>query len=437
MDRDRVVDGLRALAILGVVGGHWLVGALVADQTGALRIDSPMRYLSWLQPSTWMLQMLGIFFLVGGYSCARSLTRARQRGQSDRAWIGVRMRRLGTPVLVGIGLMAVLLAGAAIGGMPSGTLRTLVVLFFQPLWFIGVYAVITMLTPYLMRLDQRYGVRAALAGVGAVAVVDLVRYGPGQDLVPGWFGYLTTLPAWGFAYLLGIAWAHNRLGRRAAWSMLAGGVALFAFLLIVARYPISVVSVPGSDRSNSNPPSLLVPALALAQIGAALLLRDRFERLLRRPTPWAIVTALNVSAMSIFCWHNTALVVVAEATRRVGSFPGMGDAPTSGNWVLARLGWFPVLAATLAALVLAVRRFEQTGNRQPAVVGRPVEVGNGELLAANVGRPLPVRVGSGPGVARGQGPQMRDEFRRLGDVEVEVEQTEVHREIVQPVRAGV
>ncbi|MCX4471682.1 Acyltransferase family protein [Micromonospora sp. MW-13] len=382
MDRDRVVDGLRALAILGVVCGHWLVGALVADPAGALRIDSPMRYLPWLHPATWVLQLLGLFFLVGGYSCARSLDRAGRRGQSDREWVGVRLRRLATPVLVGGGIVAVLLGLARIGGVPGGTLRTWLVLFFQPLWFIAVYAVITTLTPYLMRLDRRYGTRAALAGVGAVALVDLVRYGPGRDLVPDWFGYLTTLPAWGFAYLLGIAWARGRLGRRAAWSMLAGGLALFAFLLLVARYPVSIVSVPGSDRSNSNPPSLLVPALALIQIGAALQLRDRFERLLRRPGPWAVVTALNVSAMSIFCWHHTALVVVAEATRRVGVLPGMGDAPTGANWVLARLGWFPVLAATLAVLVLAVRRFEQpTGRRLPAGVRGAAGVAGGQRPA--------------------------------------------------------
>ena len=34
--RDRAVDGLRAVAILGVVLGHWLVTALVAD-SGTLR----------------------------------------------------------------------------------------------------------------------------------------------------------------------------------------------------------------------------------------------------------------------------------------------------------------------------------------------------------------------------------------------------------------
>ena len=30
--RDRAVDALRALAIAGVIGGHWLVTSLVAQQ---------------------------------------------------------------------------------------------------------------------------------------------------------------------------------------------------------------------------------------------------------------------------------------------------------------------------------------------------------------------------------------------------------------------
>src|SRR5438270_11581252 len=45
-DRDRAVDALRAFAILGVVLGHWLVTALVADG-GTLRTSSPLHYLPW------------------------------------------------------------------------------------------------------------------------------------------------------------------------------------------------------------------------------------------------------------------------------------------------------------------------------------------------------------------------------------------------------
>ena len=351
MQRERFIDGLRALAILGVVAGHWLVGALVATPAGGLRIDSPLRYLEWLHPATWFLQLLALFFLVGGYTAAQGLRRARERGETDTHWVRRRLWRIGRPVVAATVVLIVALPLLGLVGLGAGTARTTVVLFLQPLWFMAVYAVITALTPILLRLDRRGGLRVVLAFAATVAVIDLLSFGPP-------LAYLSVLPAWAFAYQLGVAWAAGRVTRRAAAALLAGGLALFVFLLVVLHYPVSIVSVTGAARSNSNPPSLMVPALAAIQIGAALLLRPRIERLLHRPRVWTVVAVLNLSAMSIFCWHHVALVAVSEAARRLGTLPGLGDAPVSAGWIVDRLAWYPVLALTLAALVLLVRRFE-------------------------------------------------------------------------------
>src|SRR3984885_15583474 len=77
--RDRAVDALRALAIAGVIGGHWLVTALAAGASNGsshsgtvLRDDSPLASMPWLTPLSWVFQTLAGFFLVGGYSAARS-----------------------------------------------------------------------------------------------------------------------------------------------------------------------------------------------------------------------------------------------------------------------------------------------------------------------------------------------------------------------------
>ncbi|SNY53613.1 acyltransferase family protein [Paractinoplanes atraurantiacus] len=361
--RDRFIDGLRALAILGVVSGHWLVGALVATPAGGLRIDSPMRHLEWLHPATWFLQMLGLFFLVGGYTAAQGLRRARERGETDAHWVRRRLWRIGRPVVAAAVILAVALPVLSLAGLGAGTARTTVVLFLQPLWFMGVYAVITALTPYALKLDRIGGLRVVLACAAAVAVVDLLRFGP--DVEPVAVGYLSVLPAWFFAYQLGVSWSAGRVGPRVAAGLLAGGLAVFVFLLVVADYPVSLVSVPGSVRSNSNPPSLMVPALAAMQAGAALLLRARIERVLRRPRVWAAVTVLNLSAMSVFCWHQVALVGVSEVARRFGTLPGLGDVPADGGWVVARLAWYPVLGLVLAGLVVLVRRFENAPIEPP------------------------------------------------------------------------
>ncbi len=70
VDRDRSVDALRAAAILGVVLGHWLVTALVADG-GGLHAASPLRDMPWLAPVSWLFQTLAVFFLVGGHVATR------------------------------------------------------------------------------------------------------------------------------------------------------------------------------------------------------------------------------------------------------------------------------------------------------------------------------------------------------------------------------
>ncbi|GIF69006.1 membrane protein [Asanoa ishikariensis] len=356
--RERAIDGLRALAILGVVCGHWLVGGLSPGTAGGLVVDSPLRAAAWLAPMTWLLQMLGVFFLVGGYAAGASLTRWRAGGGTDRAWLRRRFLRLAWPVLAAVALVTAALPLAALAGAAPTTLRTWAVLLVQPFWFIGIYAVVTALTPVAMWLDRRWGWAAALPLAGMVAVADVARYG--LHLVPDWAGYLTVVPAWMFTYQLGVAWARGGITRTTAWRLLLGGAALFATLVVVLRYPASMVTVPGAGRSNSNPPSLLVPALAAVQSGAAILLRERFDRLLHRHNAlWTVVAVLNLCAMTIFCWHQTALVAVSAGAARLGSFDGLTDAPSSGAWVAERLSWFPVLALALGLLVVLVRRFER------------------------------------------------------------------------------
>lgn len=82
--------------------------------------------------------MLGIFFLVGGYSSVLSY---RRRKGSVREWTAGRLRRLGRPVLGVTAVWALLLPVLHYGlGVPGDTLHTAATLVVQPLWFVGVYA---------------------------------------------------------------------------------------------------------------------------------------------------------------------------------------------------------------------------------------------------------------------------------------------------------
>ncbi|MEQ7006958.1 acyltransferase [Actinopolymorpha sp. B17G11] len=357
-ERDRAIDGLRALATLGVIVGHWLVGALVVQPDGALQISSPLQTLGWLGPASWMLQMLGLFFLVGGYSAVASQARAQSRGESYRDWVLRRFVRLGRPVVAAISVSAACLLVLGAVGVPTGTLRTWVVLLVQPFWFVLVYAALTALTRYAVAADRRLGAWAALPLFAIVAAGDLLRYGPWQDAVPSWVGLVNLLPGWLFAYQLGVSWARGRLVRRGWWLLLGGGTVAFAVLVLAFDYPLSMVGVPGAERTNSHPPSLLVPALAAIQSGAAIALHRRLNRLLRAPGLWAGVAVVNLAAMTIFCWHQVPMVLVSMGGAVSGEVPGLTAAPEDLGWVLARLAWIPVMAVLLAGIALLTRRFE-------------------------------------------------------------------------------
>ncbi|MGW5423751.1 acyltransferase family protein [Streptomyces sp. NPDC003943] len=372
--RDRAIDGLRALALLAVPAGHWLLGGFTLSADGAIHNASPLSSFGGLAPVSWVLQMLGIFFLVGGYASALSF---RRRGGSTRAWLGGRLARLGRPVLGVTAVWATLLPLLHYGfGVPYDTLRTASTLVVQPLWFVGVYVVVTALTPYCVRAARRLGVWAAVPLLGSVAVVDFLRYGPYADsaAVPSWLSLLNILPGWLFAYQLGVSWAEGRITRRHAWGLLTGGVALFAALLLWFGYPASMVGVPGEARTNSHPPSLLVLALAAAQSGAAILLRERLGGLLkRRPGLWAPVVVINLSAMTILCWHQTAMLAAAIPASYAGELTGLVGAPDSVGWILARLAWMPLFAGLLVLLGRYARGFEspwtRTGPARRAAAG--------------------------------------------------------------------
>lgn len=362
--RDRAIDGLRALALLAVPTGHWLLGGFTLDAGGALHNASPLASFGFFAPLSWVLQMLGIFFLVGGYASVLSYRRAAARGESTSRWLRGRVARLGRPVLGVTAVWAALIPVLYAMGVPGTTLRTGSTLVIQPLWFVGIYAVITALTPWCIRAAERLGAWAAAPLLGSVAVVDFLRYGPFGESMPSWLSLLNLLPGWMFAYQLGVSWGEKRLGRRGAWLLLVGGSALFAALLLVFHYPTSMVGVPGEVRTNSHPPSLLVLALAAAQSGAAILLRERIGKLLSRPALWAPVVVINLSAMTILCWHQTAMLAAAVPGSFLGdTLPGLTAGPDTWGWIAARIAWLPVFGVLLLLIGRYTRGFEAPWKR--------------------------------------------------------------------------
>lgn len=379
-ERDRAIDALRAVAILGVVLGHWLVTALVVDG-GTVRVASPLRAAPWLVPASWLFQTLAVFFFVGGLVAARSTI--------DRygPWLRSRLTRLFRPVVAlllvwaGLAAAATLLrtvspAGAGAQRTPAidapidaglsqaVTSHAVLKLVASPLWFLLVFAALTAATPLVRRLHPGWP-------LAVVAAVDAARFGLGA---PAWLGWINLAAGWLVPFCLGAAWTRGALrSRRAGWLLLSAGAAATAVLVHWAGYPASMVGVPGQGVSNLNPPTLAAVTFGIAQCGAALLLMPALRRAMQHPRAWLAVAVVNLSAMTIFLWHQTALIAVTLLTP--GGLPGLHLAPTGPSWLAARLAWLPVFAAALLVCWLLFRRVERPGPLLPRTAERSTRPG--------------------------------------------------------------
>ncbi|MFE5618649.1 acyltransferase [Streptomyces sp. NPDC056524] len=368
LGRDRALDALRALAILGVVLGHWLVTALVAD-SGTVRGASPLNHLPEFTPVSWVFQTLAVFFLVGGAVSARGLAAARARREPYRAWLAARLGRLFRPVAALLAVWTAVALAVLASGVPWQTVYTLGKLVLSPLWFLLVFAALTALTPLVARVHS-------LWPLAVVLHVDLIRFGLDG---PAWTGWINVAAGWLVPYCLGAAWARHGLDDRTAGRLLLGGGAAATVLLVLfAGYPAAMVGVPGAPVSNLNPPTLAAVTFGIAQCGAALLLLDPLRRALRGTAAWAAVALVNLSAMTVFLWHQTAMIAVTVTGLLAGELlghgplPGLHAAPDGYGWVLARIAWLPLFALALLVCVGAFRTYEQ-GGRRPFPKGRPDE----------------------------------------------------------------
>ncbi|MET9923234.1 MULTISPECIES: acyltransferase [unclassified Streptomyces] len=376
--RDRYVDLLRVASLAAVVLGHWMMAAVTPDGVGNLLAVVPE-----LQPLTWLLQVMPVFFFVGGFAHAlsyRSLLRKRPEAATDSvyaAFLRARLQRLLRPTMVfvlvwgAVALLVQLLGGG--GGLAGVTLR----LVTQPLWFIGIYLAMVAFTPPLLRLHERYGWGAFAGLAGAAAAVDVLRFAAGVPYVE----FLNFAFVWLAVHQLGFLRADGRLGvgpslgslRRPA--LLAGGGLVGAVALVAfGPYPLSMVGMPGEKVSNMAPPTLALLCHGLWLVGAVELLRAPAARLLARPRAWRTVVAANGVAMTAFLWHLTAMLGVYGAML-VLDVP-LPEPATAAWWARTPLR-LAAAAALTAALVATFRTFER-----PAPTA--LRTGSGPLAALGV-----------------------------------------------------
>ncbi len=355
-DRDRWADALRVGSLLVVVLGHWLMVVV----TPAGEITNALVLVPWLQPVTWVLQVMPLFFLVGGVAHAHSLESLTRRAGTGvgryATFVHARAVRLMRPTLAFLLVWLALGAVAHLAGWTAGSQSRLIVAALvmvpQLLWFVGIYLGVAAFAPALWRLHQRWGIRVVAGLCLAALAVDLARFAGGVGLV----GNLNFALVWLAVHQLGFLWRDGSLRPGFARTLLLSGGAGLLLAVTVGPYPVSMVGLPGDEVSNMAPPTVALLCQGLALVGAAALARPVMARVLARPEVWRGVVLAGSFAMTAFLWHLTALLLTLLAVRALGV---VLPTPGTAEWWWTRPVWFVVLAVPTALLVAAFLRFDR------------------------------------------------------------------------------
>ena len=323
--RDRVMDAVKALALLLVVAGHSLAWTLTSNGSVINTLDA----VPYMFPLTWVLQILPLFFLLAGPGLTRLASTRDSRGYLTRL---TRLSAPALPLIVAAMVLAVI-AGALAGedaGKAAGLLP------IQLVWFLGVYLVLVAAAPLLVRFS---GPLAVAVWLVLILGVDLLRVNVNELI-----GWANLILVWGLFAAIGTRLDRLRTIRR---PILAIGVIAFAaaaiIAIVVGPYSPALISTDAvKGISNLAPPTIVLAMVGLAQICLLLLVWPLLQRALDRDRLWVPVAIFASRAMEIYLWHMLVF------TLAIAGMIGLAVAPAA----LSPLWWLQHVA--VAAIVLTV-----------------------------------------------------------------------------------
>ena len=351
--RDRWIDFLRAFSIAVVVFGHWLV-AVVVWEDGTVEGFNALERIPGLWPATWVLQVMPLFFFVGGFSNLVSLRASRRRGEGYAGFLQGRFIRLLRPTVAFLAPAVVVVGTLDALNVADDFVFSVADLIAGPLWFLAVYMIVIALTPAMAALHDRFGAAVPVVLIAIAVAIDVMRFG--FDLTGA--GYANYAVVWLLAHQWGFIYAEGSL-RAAFGRWLAPlGLVLTAALVALGPYQNSMVGLATDEFSNMDPPTLPILTLTIWEIGLALWLRGPVARWLTRSRPWTAVVAINSVIMTAFLWHLSVLVAMVGILFPLG-FPQPEVGTTT--WWLLRPVWIALLLVLLAAVVALLGGVERTG----------------------------------------------------------------------------
>ncbi|MEU1298559.1 acyltransferase [Streptomyces shenzhenensis] len=323
--RDRYFDTLRAVALVRVVTYHTFGWA----------------WCGLVFPS------MGIMFGLAGTLMARSLERPALTVLRSR------LRRLLPPFW--FWGFFVVLAMLLHGWMPGREIVYWIVPLGDPpgdawgeqaweiLWYLRTYLWFVLLSPALLWLFRRAPVPVLLLSLAPVLVLNFLRSPPDGRLGSALWDLSTYL----FCWILGFAHHDGVLQRIRPAAVVALSLAALGY---GGWYAVAHQAESGTYDLDENP-----LAQAFWSAGFVTLLmwakahfRIDFARLTRLRRTDRLVTVFNARAVTIYLWHEIALVLAVPLIDRFWDVPAFERyLPLDSQWFLFGIGWILIAVFVL------------------------------------------------------------------------------------------
>lgn len=348
-ERDLASDAARVGCVIAVVFIHLLMVTLTADpNTGELISVMVPTEQPWYWWATWILQIMPLFFVVGGVATAGALRRRRARGAAPAEYVRERALRLMQPAAV----LWLALAVAAVLALALGVGEELVTFALSgmgmPLWFLAAYLIAQALAPTFLELHERMGWVWCWFLLSCVVAVDMVRIATDQQ----WWGLLNMLFVWPLIQQFGFFRADGWFAARGTLTLLAIAAVCYGLLtacVVSGRYAPDMLT-------NLNPPTVCMVLLGLAQACLLQVFTPALNRLMRWRPAQAVAYVVGTRAMTIYLWHLPLIIVVMAAWFLAG---GYDPVPGSTQWWLLRIPLAVLCWAVVLAVATALIRVER------------------------------------------------------------------------------
>jgi hypothetical protein len=344
--RDRAIDVIRIVSLVGVVVGHTIM-ATSTLRDGVFIWSNLLTASPVFQALTWIFQIMPLFFFAGVAASIESWT----PGASWGNWLMRRCTRLYRPVFYYLAFWWVCLAVLS-SVLPEHVYEPVAGISIQLLWFLGAYVLVLAAVPLLARITTTARLVGAVVGVYVfVAVIDAIRIN--ADGLSA-LGYLNMI-GWVVPGILGVAYRRRLLTGHAALTVGIVMLAVNLGLLIFGPYQLSLVGIETQQLKNMTPPSLLLAGHAIMMCAFAIAAAPAIARWAQRPRVWWLAAIGNSGAMTLYLWHIPPLLAMHLVFDYLGH-PRFD--PTSPGFIVLSVVQLLIMVALVALVFVTMRPME-------------------------------------------------------------------------------